>query len=176
VDDKRLQALYSADQIAERVRGLAEQINRDYAGGPLLAVCVLKGAFIFFADLIRHLTMGLTIDFVRIASYGDKAASSGTVSFSKDVECPVHGKDVLLVEDVVDTGITMNFLAGQMRDKGAKSLRIAALIDKYERREVEVQVDYAGFTLPSGFVVGYGLDFAECFRELPGVYIFDPKK
>jgi hypoxanthine phosphoribosyltransferase len=173
---KTLKELYSAEQIAERVRDIAEQINREYAGRPLVAICVLKGAFMFFSDLLRRITVAPEIDFVRVASYGQGAVSQGMVSFSKDVELSIAGKDVLLVEDIVDTGITMDFLIGQMRARGVNSLRIAALIDKFERREVEVHVDYAGFTLSAGFLVGYGLDYAECFRELPAVYVFEPEE
>jgi hypoxanthine phosphoribosyltransferase len=172
----KLKELYSAEEIAQRVGDIADRINRDYAGGSLVMICVLKGAFMFFSDLIRRVTVGPVLDFVRLASYGDNDVSSGTVHFSKDVEISVLGKDVLVVEDVVDSGITMDFLLRQLRARGANSLRIAALVDKFERREVEVHVDYAGFTLSSGFIVGYGLDHAERFRELPAVYVFDPGK
>ena len=165
-----LTPLFTAEQIEQRVRALAGQINALYAGRRLVLVCVLKGAFMFFSDLLKHVTVGPEIDFVRVASYGGKATSSGSVSFSKDVEISLAGKDVVLVEDVVDSGLTMDFLLRQMRARGAYSLRVAALVDKAERREVDVQVDFVGFSLSSGFIVGYGLDYDERYRELPAIY------
>lgn len=171
-----LRELYSAEAIAERVRELADQINLDYAGKPLVMICVLKGAFMFFSDLVKRITVQPRIDFVRVSSYGASDASSGTVRFSKDVETPLQGADVLLVEDVVDSGVTMDFLVRELRARGANSLRIAALVDKLERREVQVHVDYPGFSLNAGFIVGYGLDYAERFRELPAVYVIEPEE
>lgn len=170
---RALRELYSSEMIEARVNEIAGQINQDYAGKPLVVICVLKGAFMFFADLVRRLTVEPEIDFVRIASYGQNDVSSGTISFSKDVELSLAGKDVLLVEDVVDSGLTMDFLVRQLQARGANSLRIAALVDKFERREVKVHVDYAGFTLSSGFIVGYGLDYAERYRELPAVFVIE---
>ena len=167
---KALTPLITVEQIEQRVRELADQINAFYAGRPLVLVCVLKGAFMFFSDLLKHVTVGPEIDFVRLASYGRNAVSSGVISFSKDVEISLEGKDVVLVEDIVDSGRTMDFLMRQMRARGASSLRLAALVDKLERREVDVQVDFAGFSLSSGFIVGYGLDYAERYRELPAIY------
>ena len=167
---KELVPLFTAEQIDRRVRELAGQINELYAGRRLVLVCVLKGAFMFFSDLAKHVTVSPEIDFVRLASYGRSDASSGSVSFSKDVELSLVGKDVLLVEDIVDSGRTMDFLLRQMKARGAASLRVAALVDKTERREVDVHVDFACFSVPSGFIVGYGLDYAERCRELPAVY------
>lgn len=169
-----LRELFSAEQIANRVGVLAEQISKDYSGKELVMICVLKGAFIFFADLVRRLDLHPTIDFVRVASYGQGESSSGEVRFTKDVEISLEGKDVLLVEDIVDSGTTMHFLAREIRSRGVNSLRIAALVDKYERREREIQVDYIGFSLFSGFIVGYGLDYAEQYRELPGIFTVEP--
>jgi hypoxanthine phosphoribosyltransferase len=134
-------------------------------------VCVLKGAFMFFSDLVRRITVDPEIDFVRTASYGDSSLSSGNVYLTKDVEISVAGKHVLLVEDVVDSGLTADFLLRLMAARGAKSLRLAVLIDKKERREVDVPIDFSGFTLASGFIVGYGLDYAEQFRGLPAIYL-----
>lgn len=170
MQETTLKQLYSAESIAERVEALAAQVNADYQGKSLVVVCVLKGAFIFFADLVRRLTVSPVVDFVRLASYGQNDSSSGTIAFTKDVDLDLAGRDVLIVEDIVDSGVTMAFLVREMRQRGVSSLRIAALVDKYERREVDVPVDYAGFRLTSGFIVGYGLDYAERYRELPGIY------
>lgn len=124
----------------------------------------------FFADLVRHITVKPELDFVRLASYGNASESSRTVSFTKDVEITLEGKHVLIVEDIVDTGRSMDFLMKQLAARGAKSLRLAVLIDKTERREVAVTSDFIGFSLPEGFIVGYGLDYAEKYRELDGIY------
>ena len=167
---KELIPVLTAEAIDRRVRELAGQINELYAGKELVLVCVLKGAFMFFSDLVKHVTVGPEIDFVRLASYGLGETSSGVISFSKDVEISLAGKDVVLVEDIVDSGRTMDFLLRQMRARGANSLRVAALVDKVERREVDVRVDFVGFSLASGFIVGYGLDYAERYRELPAIY------
>ena len=168
---KNLQMLFSAEEIDNRVSSIAREINQLYTGEPLVLVCVLKGAFMFFGDLLKKITVRPEIDFVRVASYGNQTASSKTISFTKDVEISLENKHVLLVEDVVDSGRTMKFLIQQMQARGAKSLRVAALIDKKERREVDVNVDFPGFELSSGFIVGYGLDYAEQYRELPAIYV-----
>ena len=167
---KELVPMFTAEQIDRRIRELADRINETYAGRQLVLVCVLKGAFMFFSDLVKHVTVSPEIDFVRLASYGRSDVSSGNISFSKDVELPLAGKDVVLVEDIVDSGRTMDFLLRQMKARGAASLRVAALVDKTERREVSVHVDFAGFSVSSGFIVGYGLDYAERCRELPAIY------
>lgn len=156
--------------IAARVRELGERIRRDYAGRPLVLVGILNGAFIFTADLARAIDLPLEVDFIRVASYGSSTSSSGTVSLTKDIELAIDGKEVLLVEDIVDTGRTIAALTGMLMARGPASLRICALIDKQERREVAVTVDYAGFTVAEGFLVGYGLDCAEQYRNLPAVY------
>ena len=168
-----LQELYGPSIIEERVCEIAGEINRLYAGKPLVMICVLKGAFMFFANLVKHVTVGMEIDFVRLASYGEGDSSSGTVRLLKDTELPLRGKDVVIVEDIVDSGLAMEFLIRQFEARGANSLRIAALIDKLERRERPVTVDFSGFTLSGGFIVGYGLDYAERFRELPAVYTLE---
>lgn len=167
---KELKMVYDAQAIAARVAEMGREINRLYEGQELVVVCVLKGAFMFFADLVRHLDMRPELDFVRVASYGASTSSCGAVSFTKDVEVQLQGKHVLLVEDIVDTGHTVDFLLRQLAARGARSLRLAALVDKQERRTVPVRVDFTGFALPGGFIVGYGLDHAERFRELPGIY------
>lgn len=171
----RLVLKISQDEIRKRIHALAAQIRNDYRGKDLLLVGVLKGAFIFLADLVRSLDLPVEVDFIRIASYGASTASSGGITLSKDLECTIDGRDVLVVEDIVDTGVTMQWLMAHLQCRHPQSVKICALIDKYERRTVEVPVHYIGFRIPSGFVVGYGLDFAEKYRGLQGIYevVFD---
>ncbi|SIN77618.1 hypoxanthine phosphoribosyltransferase [Halodesulfovibrio marinisediminis] len=167
---KELKVVYSEEQIQERVKELAAQINKDFEGKDLVVVCVLKGAFMFFSDLLKHLTVKPEIDFVRCASYGKGTTSSKTVSFTKDLEVSIDGKHVLIVEDIVDTGHTISFLMSQLKARGAESLKLASIVEKVERREIDVVVDYPGFTLEKGFIVGYGMDYAEKYRELGAIY------
>ena len=167
---KELRSVLTADEIALRVKSLGVDIDALYGSEPLVVVCVLKGASIFFADLVRALQKeNVELDFVRLSSYGYSDASTRNVTFSKDVDISLDGKHVLIVEDIIDTGHSMQFLMGQFAARGAKSLRLAVLIDKYERREVEVVADFVGFRLEEGFLVGYGLDYAEKFRNLPEI-------
>lgn len=165
-----LRPLFTESQIQKRIDVLAEEINVLYQGEPLVVICVLKGAFMFFSDLVRRLTCNPKLDFVRLASYAQGTESSHTVRFIKDVELSLANSHVLVVEDIIDTGLSMDFLFGQLAARGALSLRLAVLIDKHERREVPVTADFVGFTLPTGFIVGYGLDCAEVYRELPALY------
>ncbi len=164
-----MKPVITREQIDRRLDELASEINAFYAGKPLVVICVLKGGFMFFADLIKRLSCNPEIDFVRLASYGSGDVGRN-VTFTKDVELPLKGKHVLIVEDIVDTGHTMDFLLKQMTVRGALSLRLAVLLDKAERREVPVRADFVGFPFVQGFLVGYGLDYAEQFRELPAVY------
>lgn len=162
--------VFNRFQIAEKVGLMAEKINQAYAGKPLVAICVLKGAFIFFSDLVRAMNNPLLeLDFVRLASYGFGTKSSGHVTFIKDMEIDIRSKHVLIVEDIVDSGHTMKFLLDQLSARGPLSLAIAAMVDKRERRVAPVEVAFSGFTLPGGFLVGYGLDYAEKFRSLPDI-------
>ncbi len=166
-----LKELISAETIQRRVKELAGAIERDFPEEPLVLIGTLKGAFIFLSDLARNLNKReLQIDFVRVKSYGLSDTSSGEVVITKDVELPIEGKNVVVVEDIVDTGLTLSFLLEHLSLHKPKSLRVCALIDKKERRKVEVRVDYVGFTLERGFLVGYGLDYAEKYRHLPGIY------
>ena len=171
-----LNELISPESIAKRVDELARRINEDYRGKDPVVLCVLNGAFMFFADLVRKLKVEPRVDFVRLSSYGKSDTSSGSIAFVKDAELPLAGKDVLIVEDIVDTGLTMDFLVREIRSRGVNSLRIAALVDKVERRTVDLTVDYVGFTIPSGFIVGYGLDYVGRFRELPGIYVVETEQ
>lgn len=165
---KRL--LISREDIARRVKELADQISQDYYNQDLVLVGILKGAFIFMADLSRALDMPVEIDFVRLMSYGDGTTSSGEVRITKDVELPIQGRHVIVVEDIVDIGYTLYFLRQHLAAQDPLSLKICCLIDKKERRAVDVPLDYVGFTVAKGFLVGYGLDCAEKFRTLPEVY------
>lgn len=165
----KLELLISEDDIQNRVRELGEQISRDYAGQELVCVCVLKGAFLFFADLVREISTSPAVDFVRLASYGKGTSRGADIIFSKDLEVSIEDKHVLIVEDIVDTGHSMEFLTHVFSKRAPKSLKICALVDKYERREVDLAVDYAGFR-QNGFIVGYGLDYAEKYRELRAIY------
>lgn len=156
--------------INEALDRLGREISECYRGADtVVAVCVLKGAFMFFSDLVRRIEAPLRLDFVRLASYGD-AISSGDLVFSKDVETSLAGRHVLIVEDIVDTGRSMDFLKRTFEERGPASVRIAALVDKHERREVELTVDFPAFRLEEGFLVGYGMDYAEKYRELDAIY------
>ena len=162
--------ILSEEQIAERVQKLGQQISQDYQGKELILVGVLNGAFIFMADLARAISIPVQIDFIRVASYGKSSQSSGTITLSKEVELSLQGKDVLLVEDIIDSGTTMAWLLDYFKGQQTNSVRSCTLIDKKERRQVEVEADYAGFSIDHGFLVGYGLDYAEQYRYLTGVY------
>ena len=173
---KELKQIYDEERIQARVAELAVEISALYDGEALVIVCVLKGGFMFFSDLTRRIEgPQVEVDFVRLASYGRSATSSRAVSFVKDVELSLAGKHVLLVEDIIDTGHTMDFLLRQFAARGAKSLRLAVMVDKQERREVPVNADFTGFALPGGFIVGYGLDYAERYRELPSIFEVIPE-
>ena len=170
----RLKPLYTREDIRKRVEQLGEQITKKYGDEPLVVVCVLKGAFIFFADLVRCIdNKNMIVDFVRLSSYGNGTESSGHVTFSSDVEVNIEGKHVLIVEDCVDSGHTMHFLMEQFRARNPRSLELVALVDKKARRVVDVHVDYPGFVMDDGFIVGYGLDYAEKLRTLPDICIPD---
>ena len=162
--------LYSPREIQKRVKELARIISKDYKEEELVLIGVLKGAFVFMSDLARNLTIPVKLDFVRLASYGSGSKSQGKIRFTKAIELPIRGKHILVVEDIVDSGLTLKFLQEFLKKENPKSVRICALIDKNERREVSITVDYCGFSVPKGFIVGYGLDFDEQYRHLPGLY------
>src|SRR5579875_1539544 len=169
-----LQVLFSREQIAERVAELGRQIDRDYAGENIVLLGVLKGAAIFLADLARHITVPNTFDFVAVSSYGKGQKTSGAVKLIKDVDQPIEGKNVIVVEDILDTGLTLDFLKKLFAQHRPRSLRIAALLDKPSRRLVKIDADYVGFSIPNKFVVGYGMDYAERFRNLPDICLMPP--
>ncbi|MDH7500939.1 MAG: hypoxanthine phosphoribosyltransferase [candidate division NC10 bacterium] len=161
------EVLFSQEQIAQRVRELARQITADYRGKELTLICILKGAAIFWADLSRQIELPLVSEFVAISSYGDRTTSSGAVKFDYDLTHSIEGKEVLIIEDIIDTGRTTAYLKENFLTRRPASVRLCALLDKPSRREVEVAIDYIGFRVPDDFVVGYGLDFAQKYRNLP---------
>jgi len=166
-----LRVLISAEQIHARIQELGAQIDRDYAGEPVYLICILKGACIFLADLARAVKTSARIEFIGISSYGKSKSSSGEVKLTKDLDVSIEGHHVIIVEDIVDTGITLGYLAKVMSQRKPATLRIATLLDKPERRQSAVKVDYVGFKIPDEFVVGYGLDYAEDYRNLKDVCV-----
>jgi hypoxanthine phosphoribosyltransferase len=167
-----LRVLVSAEQIEQRIAELGAEIDRDYPGGePVYLIAVLKGAFIFMADLSRAMKTPARIEFIGISSYGKGKTTSGQVQLTKDLDAPIEGHHVIIVEDILDTGITLNYLTTLMAQRKPKSLRIVTLLDKPERRQSPVKANYIGFTIPDEFVVGYGLDYAEDYRNLKDVCV-----
>jgi len=163
--------LLSAEQIAARVRELGAEISRDLSGKTVLVVAVLKGAFVFCADLVRSLTVPAEVDFMAVSSYGSATESSGVIRILKDLDASVTGKHVLLVEDIVDSGLTLRYLKEYLEHQNPASLRVCVLLDKPARRQTQVAVDYVGFMVPDEFIVGYGIDYAEQYRHLPYIGI-----
>ena len=164
-----IRPVISRDQIQSRLRELAAQINKDYAGQELIIIGILKGVFIFLADLVRLLDMPVRIDFVRLRSYGNSTTSSGCVEITMDVELLLENQHVLVVEDIIDSGLTLEYLLQHLQKRGPKSLKTCCLTDKLERRAISVPLDYVGFVVPKGFLVGYGLDYAEAHRQYPDI-------
>ncbi len=162
-----LEVLLSQEQIDKRIKELGAEITRDYAGLNPLLIGVLKGACFFLSDLLRAIDTRLGIEFMAISSYGSSTRTSGEVRIMKDLDVPIEGRHILVVEDIVDTGLTLSYLLANLKSRGAASVKLAALLDKYERREKDVEIDYLGFPIPDHFVVGYGLDYAERYRNLP---------
>ena len=166
--------LFGKDDIHDAVSSVAERISEDYRGGELMMVGVLKGAFVFMSDLIRMIKgVDIFVDFVVLSSYGSSTTTSGEVKVLKDLDSPIEGKNVLIVEDIVDTGITLKFFKDQLLRRRPKSVKICALLDKKERREVEIELDYVGLSMQDGFVVGYGIDCDESYRNLPEIWILE---
>lgn len=169
--------LLSEEELAARVREIGEEIGHDYAGKELVVIGILKGATIFLSDLVRAVPpdVQISLDFMAVSSYGDSTATSGIVRIVKDLDCSIKDKDVLLVEDIVDTGLTLSYLVKLMRERQPKSVRVCALLDKEERRKAPVDIDYRGFLIPDEFVVGYGLDYGGRWRHLPAIYTIKQK-
>ena len=170
-----ISTLITEEEIEKRVRELGAQITEDYKGKDLHMICILKGACFFMTDLAKRIEGNVTFDFMSCSSYGAGTVSSGVVTIEKDLEEPVEGRDIMIVEDIIDTGRTLSFLKQVMEEKGARSIRIATLLDKPDRRVVPLKSDYVGFVIPDEFVVGYGLDFDQVHRNLPyiGIVRFD---
>ena len=169
-----MKVLIEADQIQARVSGLAAEIERDHPGGePLHLVCVLKGGFMFMADLVRSMSTRVTLDFIAVSSYAKSTSSSGEVRLLKDLDSGLEGRQVVIVEDIVDTGLTLTYLQDILRARSPRSLRTVCLLSKPSRRLVDVTVEYVGFTIDDQFVVGYGLDYAEKYRNLSHIAVLD---
>jgi hypoxanthine phosphoribosyltransferase len=171
--DPKLRVLISAGKIQARIRELGAEISRDYPDGKLHLICILKGAVFFMTDLARAMTIDVSMDFMGISTYGKGKTTSGEVRVTKDLDASLEGDDVLVVEDIVDSGITLNYLLHVLEQRRPRSIRIAALLDKPERRLRPVQVSYVGFQIPDEFVVGYGLDYAEKYRNLDDVCVLE---
>jgi hypoxanthine phosphoribosyltransferase len=166
--------LFSQEQIATRVAEIGRQIDSDYAGEKIVLVGVLKGAAIFLSDLARSITVENTFDFVAVSSYGKGQRSSGAVKLIKDLDQSIEGKNIIIVEDILDTGLTLGFLHSMLERHHPKSIRIAALLDKPSRRLQKIDADYVGFSIPNHFVIGYGMDYAERFRNVPDIRLMPP--
>jgi len=171
--DPKLPVLLSSRQIQARIREMGEQISRDYPRGNLHLICILKGACFFLTDLARAITRDVFVDFMGISTYGKSKSSSGEVKVTKDLDISLEGADVLIVEDIVDSGVTLNYLMQLLLQRRPNSVRIATLLDKPERRQRPVEVSYVGFRIPDKFVVGYGLDFAERYRNLDDICVLE---
>lgn len=173
--DNMERVLITKEEIDRKISELASQIEKEYKGKKILMVCILRGAFLFFSDLVRKINLPIEIDFMAISSYGSDATSSGEVKVVKDLNERIEGKDVIIVEDIIDSGYTLTYLKNLFLQRNPKSLKICALLDKPERRKVGIEGDYVGFKIPNEFVVGFGLDYAERFRNLDSIYILKPE-
>jgi len=176
MDSDKLELFISEKDIQNKVSELAGQISADYKGKVPLVICVLKGAFIFLSDLVRNLSIDAEIDFIRISSYGNSSASSGRIKLLKDVECGIEGKNIIVVEDIIDTGLSAKYLRELLLKRRPASLEFAALLIKNEICKLDFDVKYKGFDIPDKFVVGYGLDYAQKYRQLKEVYILENQK
>ena len=175
MNDDILRVLYSEEELEAKCAELGAQISKDYEGKNLLLVSVLKGAVVFMTDLMRHITVPCSIDFMVVSSYGNGVKTSGVVKIVKDLDADLAGKDLLIVDDILDTGMTLHYLKQLLQDRNPNSIRIATLLDKPERRRAAVRADYVGYQVPDEFVVGYGLDYDEKYRNLPYVGILKPE-
>ncbi len=172
---ERVEVMLTEEQVDARIRELGEQISRDYAGKTLHLVCVLKGGVFYLCELAKRITVPVTLDFMSVSSYGASTKSSGVVKIVKDLDQPLDGRDVLVVEDIVDSGRTLSYLLPLLESRGPASVKLTTLLDKPDRRETDVKVDYTGFEIPDKFVVGYGLDYDQRYRNLPfiGEIVFE---
>ena len=172
---EHVRVLLSEKEVDDRIQAIGEQISRDYAGKQVHLICVLKGGSFFLCELAKRITVPVSLDFMSVSSYGSETKSSGVVKIIKDLDDPIKDKDVLVVEDIVDSGRTLSYLMEMLKDRGPASLRLCTLLDKPDRRVIDVNVDYTGFEIPDEFVVGYGLDYDQRYRNLPyiGVISFE---
>ncbi|HCJ57231.1 hypoxanthine phosphoribosyltransferase [Lutispora sp.] len=170
-----LKILISQDEIKEKVKELGQLITKDYKDKDLMVIGILKGCVVFLSDLIREINLPLTMDFMVVSSYGSSTKSSGVVRIVKDLEKDIAGKDILIIEDIVDTGLTLSYLVEYLKSRNASSVKICTLLEKPDRRKAEVDLEYVGFHIPDEFVVGYGLDYAELYRNLPFVCVLKPE-
>lgn len=175
-NNPNLEPLLTEAELQQRISELGAEIARDYGDSNPLLIGVLKGACMFLSDLLRAIDAPVSIDFMAISSYGSSTRTSGEVRIMKDLGVPIEGRHIIVVEDIVDTGLTLSYLMANLRSRGAATVKLVALLDKFERREREVEIDYLGFKIPDAFVVGYGLDFAERYRNLPFIAVLkDPE-
>lgn len=163
----KIEVLYDEETLDKRIRELGAEISRDYAGKEITLICILKGASFFACELAKRITVPVYFDFMRVSSYGNETVSSGVVKIVQDLDEPLRGKNVIVVEDIIDSGRSMHYLFEILRSRGPESLKLCALLNKPDRRVTEVDIDYMGFDIPDKFVVGYGLDYAEKYRNLP---------
>ncbi len=171
--EPEMKILYTRETIATEVRRLAAEISTEFSGEEVLMICVLKGSFLFFADLVREITIPVVVDFVRVASYGSETQSSGIVEIRKDVELSLKNQNVIIVEDIIDSGYTIETLYHRLQQRSPKVLKVCTLIDKSGRREVDFTADYVGVSMEDGFIVGYGLDLDERYRNLCEIYLVE---
>lgn len=171
---QEVDVLFSADEIQTKVREIGQRISADYRGEKLIVVGILKGAFIFMADLVRAIDLPVELDFMDVSSYGSSTISSGEVKIIKDLDYPVQDKHVLIIEDIVDTGLTLNYIVEILKKRGPRSVKICCLLDKPSRRQANIKPDYCGYSIEDNFVVGYGLDWDEKYRNYPAVCILKP--
>ena len=174
-NDDVLEVLVSEEEIKQKVSEIAERIMKDYKGKNLVLIGILKGSLIFMADLMRAVDLRCTLDFMSVSSYGDGTSSSGVVKILKDLDQPIEGKDVLIIEDIIDTGYTLSYLKEILTARNPNSIKFATLLDKPSRRKADIDVDYVCFEVPDEFVVGYGIDFAQEYRNLPYIGILKPE-
>ena len=170
---EKIRVLLPEEELLARIKEMGKQISRDYEGESIFMICTLRGSVFFACDLAKRIDLPLTLDFIKASSYGSGTMSSGNVRFDLDVELPVEGRHVLVVDDIVDSGNTLYSFMEMFKDRGAKSVKVAALLDKPDRRQVDVSVDYVGFAVPDVFVVGYGLDFDQRYRNLPYIGVLE---
>ena len=169
----KIRVMITEEELDKRIRELGSQISADYEGESIFLVCILKGAAMFACELAKRITVPVTMDFMATSSYGSGTVSSGEVKIKKDLDLPMEGRNVLIVEDIIDSGNTLNFLSQLFRDRNAKSVKMCTMLDKPDRREVDVDVDYTGFTIPDELVVGFGLDYDQKYRNLPYIGVVE---